>query len=802
MLVAVAGAATYYVRERRASEPQDAAEQSLREQEIRLRDALGKAPTDVHLRLELAEVELKLGEYPEAEVDAQRAAREGAPDDDVAPVLAEATLYQGKLPLLLSRVAPGKRPPKAESRVRAALGLAHLERREFADAQRLLQEAARLDPDALGPHLGLVRALLAEDHAKEAEAELARARSLGPDNVEVMRLDAEFAWRRGDAAEALAELGRILAAHPGDLKARALRATILIGQHKLDDAHRDLAEMLKAAPNSITGNYLDALVSAMQGDMARANDKLTTVNEHFQQFPAGYYLQGVVRYALGLYDLANTSLSYYVLARPDDPQAQILLAAVALRLRDPGRAIDLLRPVVTADPTDEGAATGLAQAYVAAGDRDAAMQWLLRSADAIAARAEKAAAPGKRAAGSAAEALPVDALVDKHDDPGTKAWLRTLAALQSGELSKAAATIDAVAAAKDADDLTRDIQGVVRARQKKDAAVEAIFAALIDHDPRFLDPRRNLAQLYAARHDPERAKKEWLALLDRAPGDVGALVGLAQIALAGGDIAEAIDRLVRAQKTLPDNRTIAVNLLKLRVARKEKVAATATALAATYPNDLDVADAAATALADTGDPADGDEILRRFAVAHPQSVAALDRYAALRERMGDPAGARALLVRALGLARDAQHLDALVAFDRKQGGDEAALATARAYQEKLPVPVALAEADILAAAHRGSEAAAVLEAAQEAHPNTALVIRLARLEVAAGDLAGAAKRIEAWLAAHPDEWLARLELGQVYLMQSDAERARAAYEAVLAEAPRNPVALNNLAWIYLKTADP
>src|SRR5579885_2803597 len=183
VLVAVAGAATYYVRERRASEPQDAAEQSLREQEIRLRDALGKAPTDVHLRLELAEVELKLGEYPEAEVDAQRAAREGAPDDDVAPVLAEATLYQGKLPLLLSRVAPGKRPPKAESRVRAALGLAHLERREFADAQRLLQEAARLDPDALGPHLGLVRALLAEDHAKEAEAELARARSLGPDHV-------------------------------------------------------------------------------------------------------------------------------------------------------------------------------------------------------------------------------------------------------------------------------------------------------------------------------------------------------------------------------------------------------------------------------------------------------------------------------------------------------------------------------------------------------------------------------------------------------------------------------------------
>lgn len=66
---------------------------------------------------------------------------------------------------------------------------------------------------------------------------------------------------------------------------------------------------------------------------------------------------------------------------------------------------------------------------------------------------------------------------------------------------------------------------------------------------------------------------------------------------------------------------------------------------------------------------------------------------------------------------------------------------------------------------------------------------------------GIDKMLRRWLAAHPDDTQSRLVLATWYQDQGDNDASAEHYRLVLKDAPNEPVALNNLAWIYAERGD-
>jgi predicted Zn-dependent protease len=109
--------------------------------------------------------------------------------------------------------------------------------------------------------------------------------------------------------------------------------------------------------------------------------------------------------------------------------------------------------------------------------------------------------------------------------------------------------------------------------------------------------------------------------------------------------------------------------------------------------------------------------------------------------------------------------------------------------------------DLAVAENRFADSIAPYRNALRGAPSTAMVGKLSAALVRAGDRAAAITELQGWVRQYPRDVGARLQLADIYLAAGQAQQAQAAYEAILQSAPNNPLALNNLAWLYLQRGD-
>ena len=237
----------------------------------------------------------------------------------------------------------------------------------------MLHDAERLDNEAALPKTAMAQLLLAQHDLAGAQTEIAAASAIAPEDINVLRVSALILRAQGDSKGALAKIGALLAIRPDDVAGLSIRADMDMSQDKLAEAQTDLDRALKLAPNNVGVVFLDGVLLARQGKLKEADAQLSKASEGFNNIPYGYYLQGVVKYQLGQYQQAAAALTKYNARFPNAVVPRQLLARIDLSKHDYSGAIEDLKPVLDADPTDSVSALLLAQAYLASGQRNDAL---------------------------------------------------------------------------------------------------------------------------------------------------------------------------------------------------------------------------------------------------------------------------------------------------------------------------------------------------------------------------------------------------------------------------------------------
>jgi predicted Zn-dependent protease len=82
-----------------------------------------------------------------------------------------------------------------------------------------------------------------------------------------------------------------------------------------------------------------------------------------------------------------------------------------------------------------------------------------------------------------------------------------------------------------------------------------------------------------------------------------------------------------------------------------------------------------------------------------------------------------------------------------------------------------------------------------------LVTRLAGALLRAGRPEDATKLLTDWVAKHPDDLVATEQVSEIFIAQNKLDDSQRYLEAILKQKPHDPIALNNLAWLYQQKGD-
>jgi putative PEP-CTERM system TPR-repeat lipoprotein len=600
----------------------------------------------------------------------------------------------------------------------------------------------------------------------------------------------------------------MLTDQPGNIRAMLDRAGLLITTNQAAKAKADLDAVLKVTPGNVQAIYLQAVMLAQDKNYKDADAKLEQINAYIQRIPRGYYLQALVKEQLGQAAQAEEAIRRYIARTPNDLSAYKLLARLQFAKRRPDLAVDTLTKVAESGHGDAEAYDLLGRAYAATGRADDSVK-AFQKAEALAPNdvgLQTRLASARMGAGEADAAMgDLEHTLQLAPTAPQVGEALFFAALATGDLNKANDAIAKVRAAQGDTPVVENLEGLLLLAKLDLAGADAKFHDVLQKHPDFLPAKINLARIAAMQGKPADAEQILVALLDKNPASEPALTMLTAQYVQTNRMPQAIGLLEKARAAQPANPRLTVALGQLYL--RSNKAAEALALVnkdKTAANNVDLLmlQAAAQLGLDQKDQARNTygQVLKLDSGAL-QARRALE---ALLVQAGDYEHARNLIKEGLaGNPRNYQLYSDYVMIDLKASGIDAAVATAQQLQQQ-DRDFADARAlvgDVYEAANRPADAVKAYQAALDAAPTPMLLSRLVSALLHAGQGDAALKSLNEWLAKYPGDIQALQQVADLEIVAHRYDEAAKHLQQVIAKKPHDPVALNNLAWVYQQQGD-
>jgi len=354
--------------------------------------------------------------------------------------------------------------------------------------------------------------------------------------------------------------------------------------------------------------------------------------------------------------------------------------------------------------------------------------------------------------------------------------------------------------------------------------------------PDFISPKRMLAQIALSEKRFDEVKRRLTEILAIDSVNIDAALLQAQLLVAQGNVAVAIEQLEALSAANPGFGTIEFQLARTLLSERkvERAVAVLEAGIAAHPEYVESSLLLAEINLRRGKAQDSVVSLFSLLQRRPglvqaqsllvtalQSLGRLDEAgAAIREQIrvlpkspqphvvlggilqqqNQAAGARMAFERALELDPNyVPAVAALVDLDRRERHFDAALTRVQAQISKTPdlADLRLIEATVFIDKGKWLDAERTLKKAIEVKPDLPRAYELLIFVYTSSNrLPEAARQLEETLAAKPDDLRARQLSGIVYGQLGEYQKSAEAYERVLAVAPGSSISLNNLANLY------
>ena len=770
-----------------------------------LRDIVASDPANMDAHFRLGSLQLRLGD-PVAATKELRIARDmGMPPQDVSPLLAQAYLGQKMYKDLLAEFPTAGLPAPDAAALLTLRAMAQLALNDKAAATASVALAEQLAPDKVDPPIAAARIAYGRGDKDGAEKAIERALDIDPLSGEALSLKGLLATDRGENAKALEAYDAAMAADPGLINTRLNRANLEVTMALDPQAKLDVDFILADQPENAAALYLRAVLLARAKDYRGANIILQKIDPLLPEFPRGLYILALVKMNLGQDAQALETATQYVARNPTDLDGVKLLTSMYLGAGQIDKCIEILNATVAQGRADADIFFSLGQILVRTGQRQAAIPRLEQALALAPSNKDIAELLNKTkllvagAEGQTTQAIRVN--------PETVTEAAVASSLATGDLDTARSQLEIL---RQADGFTEHVgilTGMIRLAELDLPAATAVFRDVAHTYPDSTMARVNLAKIAAMQNHIDDAERILNKTLTLDPRNRLAATTLATILLTNGLTSQALAVLEVAHDAAPNDVELTGFLLDAysNNGQAQKAITMLRTLSPEQATSLPILAVKARAQEASGRASEARDTYMRMLTINPTDKLVRLRLVDLLLNARDTKTAKEVLRDGVRVAPgDPDMLSALVRTELQVSGVDAALAAASDLENNpanQPAARTL-RGDVLLLAGRLSESADAYAAQIAVSASSDLTLRYAGALYAAGQAAPAHAVLDKWLATHPNDIPTSLALAGLDIEANKLAEAERRLHNVLQLQPNNPVALNNLSWIYQTRGDP
>ena len=776
----------------------------LKSAQIDLRNAVRNDPQNAEAHYWLGRVAFELGDPVASEREAIAARDRGFDPHQTIPLLSQALLAQNKAQDLLDTLKPDGKDPLLDASILVARGYAQVILKRPEDAQKSFAEAEQVAPNAVEPLLADARLAVARADLAGAQTKIDRAIEAQPKSAEALLAKAQLLRLKNDVPGAIAVLDELITDQPSVMQARLDRASLELSAGKNDAAKGDIDTVLKGTPGNVQAVYLQAVMEAQSRNYKAADADLERISAYIGRIQRAFYLQAVVKEQLGQLEQAEEAARKYLGRAPNDLAAYKVLARIQFAKHRPDQVVETLAKVAESGKGDAEAYDLLGRAYAATGKGTEAIQ-SFQKAETMAPNdvgVQTRLASVRMGMGDVDTAMgDLEHTLELAPKLPAVGEALFFAALATGDTAKAGDALARIRAAQGQTEIVGNLEGLFKLAQIDFTGAKAIFTDLVQKYPDFTPAKINLARVDLMLGDKPAAEKTLTDILAKQPTAEPAMTMMVSGYVQANKLPEATELLEHAHKADPNQTRVTVSLgdLYIRAGSAQKALDLSDAEKGANASSTDILSLRAAAYLSLGQKKDARETYAAILKQDSKVVGARRQLVALLVDAGDFESARNIIT--VGIAanpRDYQLYQDYVMVDLKSTGMDAALATAdRLQSEDRDFPgIKALKGDIYLAANRPADAVAAYTEANTAAPSSLLVTRLAGALLRSGRADDASTLLLNWLGKHPDDMTATEQVAEINIATGKWDDAAKYLELLLKQKPHNPVALNNLAWVY------
>lgn len=339
-----------------------------------LRKAVELQPANSAVRVRLGMHYLAVGNFSAARNEAQLALAANPADEEAPILLAETAQSPQEGEQIKARLAQLPAAVAAKAPVLVARATLELKARKLAEAEALLDQAVKADPQSGAAHaaLGVIHRL--KNEPAKAVEQFKLCSSLLPPRSPRRLLYPRILIDTGDLAGAKKDLESLTKQAPDLLPAWVMRAQIAGMEKEYDNCGNFLGKVLSREPEHPEALLLIARMQIAKGAPAKAVESLQKLVQSYPRFGQAHYQLALALLATREEAKAIDSLTKAVSLAPDLNEAVMTLAELNLRSGNPTASVGALKPLLERNPNLPAARIILADAYRRQGFFDLAME--------------------------------------------------------------------------------------------------------------------------------------------------------------------------------------------------------------------------------------------------------------------------------------------------------------------------------------------------------------------------------------------------------------------------------------------